>query len=131
MEPGSEPEHSGVRPLSPHGEGYCRWCHFIVGLTSDQRLVMHGRSSSLYRDEAKACAGSGTRPPKITPYASRKAAFRVKSPEAWCPVCWRMAPTTQHISGKVYARHSNPLLGGGMCANVSRRIEKDHGGERG
>jgi len=100
----AEPVHTGVRPLSPHGEGYCRWCFFVVGLDHDGLLTAHERNG-LY-EAPKTCKGSGTRPPKVTPYASRKAAFLTRSPREWCPTCCQTVNTrTWTRSGRVFVRH--------------------------
>jgi hypothetical protein len=78
---------SGLRPLGPYGEGYCRQCHFIEPLDQEGRLAEHHRGASLA--SSKACAGSGKVPQKITPKESRKAAFRVIAPLVACHVCGR------------------------------------------
>lgn len=95
------PDHSGVRPLSPYGEGYCRWCFFVVGLGPGSLLDQHFRGM-------KECPGSGTRPPEVTPYASRKAAFRVKAADAWCPGCGQKVPVTCRAGERVYGLHYRP-----------------------
>lgn len=82
-----------VRPptiLSEYGEGYCRHCHFIEGLTFQGLLAEHyrGKIMNTYgADSRKPCKGSLKTPAKITPWASRKAAFRVRQPVAPCSVC--------------------------------------------
>lgn len=130
----SDPGHSGLRPLSPYGEGYCRVCQFVVGLGYDGRLVPHKRGIASYGQE-KDCNGSGRVPPKLTPYASRKAAFTVKAPDVWCPECKQWVTSSRQGGMQVYARHSRPRVGASvvpvMCPFTSRKVERDHGNERG
>lgn len=123
MTPPPEPEHSGLRPLSPWGEGYCRWCHFVVGLTWEGQLVEHVRGAHGL-DITNPCKGSFTKPPKVTPYASRKAAFRVKSEPAWCPKCRQFARTTRKGGVRTYTWHSRgPLAGAAACPNYGQPVE--------
>lgn len=76
-----DPEsHHGLRPLGPYGEGYCRVCHFVQALTSDGLIERHSRGALLVGPAQ--CKGSFTKAPKITPFASRKAQFRVEAPDA-------------------------------------------------
>jgi hypothetical protein len=82
------PPHEGVRPLGPYGEGYCTVCHFIEALTEGGQLIEHTRGIGLVGD-GTPCKGSGIRPPKRTPHASRLAAFKVDGVRAVCPVCMR------------------------------------------
>lgn len=119
----TDPTHSGLRPLSPYGEGYCRACLFVVGLDHLGRLEAHSRNNSIYRDERQECKGSGAKPPKVTPYASRKAAFRVTAPDVWCPGCKQWATSVPQHGIRVYAQHG--------CALSGRPVQKDHSGERG
>lgn len=73
--------------LGPHGEGYCRACRFVVGLGPDGLLEGHTRGKGLAHPIA--CPGGDRRPAKVTPYASRKAAFRVNVPMGVCLRCVR------------------------------------------
>lgn len=77
---------SELRPLSPHGEGYCRACHFIIGLADDGRLEFHsrGRHGSA---PTVICPGGKRKPPKITPYRSTKAMFKPEPDRTDCPLC--------------------------------------------
>lgn len=120
MTPPSEPERSSVRPLSPYGEGYCRWCFFIVGLECDGLLSPHQRGLS---SDRKECPGSDTRPPKMAPYASRKAAFRVKTDDAWCPGCGQKVRTTYQAGERVYGLHYRPP-GFKVCPSWQQPVEK-------
>lgn len=81
--------------LSPHGEGYCRWCQFVVGLGSSGLLAPHVRG----KNGDRWCPGSDTTPPKVTPYSSRKAMFRV------APKTARGVPTAWISGVQVYAQH--------------------------
>ena len=72
--------------LSPHGEGYCTKCRFVVGLDQQGRLERHSRSTGAYL-VAEPCTGGGRQPARRTPFASRKSAFRVISGKPKCPVC--------------------------------------------
>ena len=83
---GGEPDlpHEGLRPLSPYGEGYCRWCRFVVGLGPDGMLEPHSRGEE--------CAGGGTRPPKVTPYSSKRSRFGTVQRKAFCYVCEQEVP---------------------------------------
>lgn len=134
--PPPDPGHAGLRPLSPYGEGYCRVCHFVVGLTYDGKLVGHTRGALLMN--AAECKGSGARPPSVTPYGSRKAAFRLSSPDCWCPECKQTVATTRQGGMHVYARHSYRRMSAvaipKMCVFTNRAVApagRDHGNERG
>ena len=85
----SEPGHSGLRPLSPHGEGYCTVCHFIEGLTPDGLIERHSahRSGLGGYPVQQECDGSFKRPPKLTPHRSNLAAFKTAAGKGTCPVC--------------------------------------------
>lgn len=69
--------------LSEHGEGYCRFCQFVVGLISTGELQPHSRNVLV---SPRECEGSYKKPPKVTPYYSRKAAFRTLAHKEVCPV---------------------------------------------
>lgn len=129
--PPPEPPHSGVRPLSPWGEGYCRHCCFVVGLTYDGQLAEHTRGAQLMYP--KPCKGGGTKAPKVTPYSSRKAAFRLSAPDVWCPACKQFVRSTRQGQAQVYERH--PIPGSATrlpsCPYTMRLVERDHGSERG
>lgn len=131
--PEKEPEHSGLRPLSPYGEGYCRWCHFVVGLDYAGMLAQHFRGAhgltARQGAEAKPCGGSGTRPPKVTPHASRKAAFRAVARKEQCHVCKR--ETVLLADGRLSSHSRDPYRLNDTCAGGYRFPERDHSGERG
>ena len=130
--PPPDPPHAGLRPLSPWGEGYCRWCFFVVGLNYAGQLAEHHRGIASY-GQSKPCPGSYTKPPKITPYSSRKAAFRLKAPDAWCPACKQFVQSTRQAGDQVYARHPAPgsITRLPTCPYTMRLVERDHGSERG
>lgn len=92
--------------LSPYGEGYCRQCRFILGLGPDGRLDHHSRGN-VY-GQPTVCEGGGRLPAKVTPYASRKSAFRVRIPDDYCPGCKQVVATTTHGGQIVYAKHFPP-----------------------
>lgn len=105
--PEPAPDGGARRPtiLSPYGEGYCRWCLFVVGLGPDGKLDWHQRGNADPYNAPAECKGSGTRPPKVTPYASEKARFVTKSPVAWCESCKQYVPVARKSGGMVYTRH--------------------------
>lgn len=76
MSEGPRPPLYPHRPptiLSEYGEGYCAVCKFVVGLNYDGQLERHSRGVMI---SPRECKGSLKKPPKVTPYASRSAAFR-------------------------------------------------------
>lgn len=102
----TEPAHTGVRPLGPYGEGYCRVCAFVVGLDRYGLLEGHTRgTSNIYTGERNLCPGSIRPPAKVTPYSSRKAAFRITPTTDWCPECGQYITTARHLGGRVYTQH--------------------------
>lgn len=123
METPPTTEHTGVRPLSPNGEGYCRWCHFVVGLDEEGKLDQHRRGFARdWEVSSKDCKGSGTKPPKVTPYASRKAAFRVGAPYAYCPLCKQQVKTERYTNTQVYALHWPPGNFRAQCDGAMRDV---------
>lgn len=106
--------------LSPYGEGYCTRCRFVVGLGPDGKMDRHSRgakASPLDRRTPPPCGGSGRRPAKRTPYASKKSRFRYKAPVAVC-VCGSEVKLIREIDDRVsYSRHARPGLAGGPCPN--------------
>lgn len=111
--------------LSEWGEGYCRWCQFVVGLTHWGKLATHYRGRGL-RYEDKLCPGSLKAPAKRTPYSSRTAAFRVTPRQVWCEACEKPAPTTHAGGYWVYSRHwmpkLSPLAVPLVCENAYRAV---------
>lgn len=104
--------------LSEHGEGYCRQCRFVVGLDSAGRLQSHRRGASMvdrYGDaQAPRCSGSYRTPARVTPYMSRKSAFRFEPELAVCPKCDRPVPVVSYImSPDCYSDHAGRR--GGAC----------------
>ena len=91
--------------LGPYGEGYCRWCQFVIGLTELGVLNEHRRGVRSGRI-VDPCEGSHTVPPKLTPYASKKARFTCTGPVAYCPDCLQTVSYHAFESGtKVFMRH--------------------------
>lgn len=123
----SEPPHRGPSILSEYGEGYCRWCQFIVGLSGDGLIMAHSRNTMI---SPRECKGSRTRPPKLTPYTSRKAAFKLRSQLAWCPQCRQWAPTSRYDRGWYYARHQWSAT---ICPGTGRQVveQQDQNNARG
>jgi hypothetical protein len=125
------PERRPETILGVYGEGYCRHCHFVEALDYDGLLIPHNRGVGNFVQPG--CKGSGKRPPKLTPYASRLAAFSSSPPEGICPVC----KTSQVItSNRVMARHWNGAVR--VCEGTSRLPAtpdpgpgRDHSNERG
>ena len=132
----AEPRHTGLRPLGPYGEGYCRVCHFIVPLGYDGQLAPHFKGHSSDFALTGACEGAGTRPPKLTPNRSRLAAFTCTPPYAVCTFCGERVVVT---AVKVYGRHfSGPGGADGVCTGSGRPVvaarppgQKDHSNDRG
>lgn len=71
--------------LSPHGEGYCRKCRFVIGLDERGMIDAHSRGQGFIG--VLPCGGGGACPPKLTPYSSRKSAFTSTAPVGTCPEC--------------------------------------------
>lgn len=109
--------------LGPYGEGYCRFCCFVVGLGPDGRLDNHRRGQI---PGAALCDGSGVIPPKATPYASRKAMFRVTSDKVDCPGCAQKVPLAHYPSGTQYMRHLMPDMEG-LCPYANRLVDDPTG----
>lgn len=110
--------------LSEHGEGYCRYCVFVVGLDPAGMLARHWRGQT-----ATECKGSGTRPPARTPLVSRKAMFRVTAKRVDCPTCKRSVPLLAdgRMNGHTISASSMRYCPGGYNFPNYR----DHSGERG
>lgn len=101
------PENRPPSILSPHGEGYCSHCRFVIGLDKFGLMDGHSRGAN-GAGEGKPCPGSARRPAGRTPYASRLSMFRVTSPDTWCPECRQSVKTTRRTGVQVYARHNFP-----------------------
>jgi hypothetical protein len=126
-DPRPRPPLTGLRPLGPYGEGYCRVCHFVEPLLESGAIAPHTRGSMIAPRE---CKGSYTRPPKVTPYASRLAAFRQKGKKVDCPLCKRQVwlMPDDRLPAHTTAIHTTTLC------NASHRplaFYRDHAGERG
>lgn len=94
--------------LSPYGEGYCRWCQFVVGLTAGTRVLeqhYRGTYTEAWELAPQACKGSYTPPPKTIPYASEKAAFRCTPERRKCPECSKDVPVRWAEGYLVYGFH--------------------------
>lgn len=111
--------------LSEFGDGYCRVCHFIVGLDAHGLLLVHVRGAhglvARYGETNPACKGSDRAPTKLTPFTSRLAAFSTKARRDQCPAChqeivvehsgrWKVHSPTPGVTGwckmsqKVYVK---------------------------
>lgn len=102
--------------LSPHGEGYCTVCRFIVGLDADGVISFHERpdpDASGYHTPARTCCrGTGKVPPKRTPYASEKNRFYTRPAKLECPRCRQEVKVNTFTSGKYYVKHNRKFLPG-------------------
>lgn len=99
--------------LSEFGEGYCRTCRFVVGLTEDGLIADHVRGQVMnWENDRRLCKGSGGRPPKVTPYSSTKARFRVTAEKVVCPVCLREVPLN---GDRVISRHTAAMIAREVC----------------
>lgn len=130
----AEPEHSGLRPLGPHGEGYCSYCRFIQPLLADGRLERHsGHKTSVYGVvDSTPCKGSYHKPARTTPWYSRLSRFRTEAEKVTCPYCKRdvILLNDGRMNGHYVTSHpSAPVCKGGYRPYV--RPGRDHGAERG
>lgn len=119
----SEPPHTGVRPLSPFGEGYCRQCRFIEPLGPDGTLEPHWHpKNARFGADRDACPGSDRRPATRTPFFSRLAAFRTRAPRVTCPGCGRERVAVQRTNDTVWLeRHIRSGRTFGVCDWSFRR----------
>lgn len=114
-----DPEHSGLRPLGPYGEGYCRVCHFIIGLTANGLIERHTRGGQFAPTE---CKGSFKKAPKLIPTTSKLAAFKTKAGLVLCPVCAQTVPLLAdgRMNGHVVAAGPPKHCKGGFSFPDSR-----------
>lgn len=98
--------------LSPHGEGYCRYCRFVVGLGADGLMDQHYYNRGQVADATKPCKGSLRIPPKVTPYASKLAMFKVTAQKITCPGCGKPTVVGWH---DMIAQHEVPGWSREMC----------------
>ena len=106
----------GVK-LSPHGEGYCRHCRFILGLDDRGRLDLHMRGPVTDR---QMCKGSGARPARRTPVESRKSRFVTRGEKIRCPRCARELTTLATLTERGYVpRHDD---GDELCPGSYRSV---------
>lgn len=106
-----------VRPptiLGPFGEGYCRHCRFIEGLTEDGLINEHQRGMSQQWETPKSCPGSLTVPPKLTPYSSKKSAFRSWATTGECPECRRRMEVMKTETGNYFLPYHTYGYGTGV-----------------
>lgn len=113
--------------LSEYGEGYCRWCQFVVGLDYHGLLFVHTRNAQV---SPRECKGSGTIPPKVTPYASKRARFISTARRAQCPVCKREEMPLL-ADGRLAGHLADPYRPGSYCKGGYTLPGRDHGNERG
>lgn len=119
--------------LGPYGEGYCTTCRFVVGLNELGLLLVHSRGS--YGLNPTPCKGSGRRPPKGTPYASRLSAFRAAPRKVDCPLCSRkvIVLADGRIQGHPVSRSTTVACKAGWhtVPMAESMRPRDHSGERG
>ena len=95
----------GLRPLGVYGEGYCRVCRFIEPLTDKGLIARHDRGS-ITGNPAQECKGSYSKPPKVTPYASRLSAFKSTAKQEHCSACQSDIPV---LADGRFGSHRNKL----------------------
>lgn len=117
MTPHSEPEHAGLRPLGPWGEGCCPECMMIEGLTEDGRIEEHGQGAPGYDGLRARCAGCGSRPRRPAPYFSRKKMFKQAPVKIRCSVCGQTVGMVDDLA----VAHRAPKTGV-SCDGSWRRI---------
>lgn len=107
--------------LSPHGEGYCTDCQFMVGLEEDGLLEVHYRGVN--RD---ACPGSDTRPGRRVPKESRNAAFTTKAEQRVCATCSRKVSVRRGLGpGELYlSRHTTAAYTTELCPDSFLKLNK-------
>lgn len=120
--------------LGEHGEGYCRHCHFVEALDHNGLITEHRRGIGNVAQDR--CKGSGRRPPKLTPYASRLAAFRTTMETALCRYCDQYQSVMSYTSGPIFARHWQGGIQSVLCEGTARPVPasargRNHSGERG
>lgn len=119
----SEPPHTGVRPLSPFGEGYCPRCRFIEPLGPDGLIELHWhpKNARLGGDRG-VCSGAFRRPAVRAPFFSRLTAFRTRPPKVTCPGCGRERVAVQRTEDLPWLeRHVKPGQLFGTCDWSFRR----------
>lgn len=109
---------------SPHGDGYCKECHFVVGLEEDGLLEVHYRGASLQVYERAACPGSDTRPGRRQPKESRDAAFTTKGTHNTCKVCFRKVTVRSTVTSSHLARHTTALHSLDVCPGSYQELKK-------
>lgn len=107
--------------LSEYGEGYCTRCRFVIGLTAQGRMVPHfrGRGLDAYNPSGKHCDGSRRFPAKVTPYSSRKSAFRIRVSMDTCNDCGRRVEV---VDGAL-TWHSIFQYGGEKCPGSCKPVK--------
>lgn len=114
--------------LSESGEGYCRTCRFVEGLGPDGLLLRHDRAPEPGAPRWP-CPGTGTRPAKVTPYASRLSAFASSAKRYGCPECGQKVPI-RALDGRFSVHAARP--GGIFCPGGYKFPPgRDHGNGRG
>lgn len=113
--------------FSPHGDGYCKECHFVVGLEEDGLLEVHYRGASLKAYVREPCPGSDTRPGRRQPKESRNAAFTTKGTRNTCGVCFRkvtVRPAGPQSTYPYLAPHTTALHTSDMCGGSYLELKK-------
>jgi hypothetical protein len=83
----------------------------------------HTRGASLDRYfTPPVCDGSGRRPAKRTPFASKKSRFHHRPQVAVC-VCGSEVKLVRQVDDRfTYSRHARPGLIGGLCENSFEQV---------
>lgn len=114
--------------LSPHGEGYCRACRFVVGLTEDGKMDHHMRGTVTdygHKGVAEMCKGSFKRPAKVTPYAAAKNRFITRLAKVTCHLCGN------RVNRRLDGRYGSHNESGRLPCPAGYRLIQDRTGERG
>lgn len=117
-----------VSILSPHGEGYCRHCRFVLGLDYLGRLDYHVRGTVTdygHKGVPEMCEGSGRKPAKVTPYYAAKNRFITRLAKVTCHVCG------QRVNRRLDKRYASHNGGDRTPCPGGYRLIRDHTGERG
>lgn len=91
----------------PYGEAACRYCHHLVDLGEDRKLIRHKRRAN----ETGHCAGSGTYAHTQQEKEVESLAFKSDPVERFCPHCGRRVvinTVSRSRAGWRYSYHRMP-----------------------